>query len=473
MNKKLLIAAMLSGFPLIASAMTQEQANELIAQKNQDISTNYDSSLNSSSASVSNPQGNKNIRSELSALQAEIPALRNKNENYLIKQETAGQISKQEAQPYATWTNQQAHSVPQGNQAIHQAMPVQDQVQQSVNTQFPIPNAKTTLGKLRADASAISRMAQTWQTLTNSAYNYHNLIAYADGTWAGEGPQVSVEYGGVVQCHNPRWDTITQNFVLPGLNLAGDGEVENYAIQAISTHFQAELADYTEALMSAQQHPRLLHRLEKQKGDMLASEKSLSELLSTISNQVQAAIGPQTTLRQLPVHYKVGVGSVASVPEPAQSGYVPGRNDGAPIGWSVYPQLAYQVAEKETVKGKSVTKWVTYYHQLPNMNVCPTGSGGVSVSSMGIMQTAEQAIKDEPSLQGPLSALMNTPSSYQAQPYVSVSMDNLRPFSVSSQFIQVLGWDLWKIGGYMAPVTSSLETFNQQVQQTMQEINAG
>lgn len=450
--------------------MTQAQADQLIAQKNQDISSANAEQLQSTAGTLSTPQGNAQIAAELLTLQSEIPALRHQNEKYLEKEEAKGQITTQQAHPYAVWTRQQAHKVPQGNRAIQQTLPVQQQVQQSVHAQFPIPNAKTVLGKLRADAAAIGLMAQNWQTLTHDAENYKNLMAYADGTWSGEGPQVSVAYGGVVQCHNPRWDEITQGFELPALNLAGDGEMENYAIQAISTHFQAELANYTEALMASHQHPQLLHKLEEQKGAMLASETTLTGLLSTLSHQIQTAIGPNTILKRLPVHYTVGQGAVADVPTPAQSGYVAGPNDAAPIGWAVYPTLAYQVSSTETVKGKTKTTWTTEYHALPDMDVCPSGSGGVGLTGTGIQQTVRQAITDEPALQGTLGAAS---SSYQAQPYVSQSMAHLRPFSTSTQFVDILGWDLWKIGGYMAPVTGSLEPFSQQVQQVMQEINAG
>jgi hypothetical protein len=77
---------------------------------------------------------------------------------------------------------------------------------------------------LGEDAGALNAMAQTWPVLQSAAQSYGQLAPYAAATWAGPGPRKQTLYGYWEQCHNTRWDSVIQNLVTGGLNIAGDAQ---------------------------------------------------------------------------------------------------------------------------------------------------------------------------------------------------------------------------------------------------------
>jgi hypothetical protein len=307
------------------------------------------------------------------------------------------------------------------------------------------------LSALRADASALDAMAHTWPQVQSAAQAYGRLAPYAVATWAGPGPVVTNAMGFREQCHNTRWDQVTQYLVTGALNIGGDGEAEAYAIQAVATDFPEQLSNYLVQLVQSgnAQEEALANRLMAQKGPLLTSLNDLSALLNTTSAQLSNAIGPGTRLQPLPItNWQAGIGDA---PDLSQAQYVAGPADGAPIGWfdGIAPdsQLARLV------------------------DICPTGTGSLPSLSLKapIMQAVAQALSDDPSLGQVVQPLENGSTWAAPSPY-GFGGGLFNP--ARERLVAALATDETGIAGYMAPITAPLEQYDQEVQQVMRIIQA-
>ncbi|MHB1678782.1 MAG: hypothetical protein ACYCSS_14845 [Sulfuriferula sp.] len=304
------------------------------------------------------------------------------------------------------------------------------------------------LSAMQADAQALLAMAGTWPQIQSAAQSYGQLAPYAAATWAGPGPVVTNPMGFREQCHNTRWDQVTQYLVTGALNIGGDGEAEAYAIQAVATDFPSQLSSYLLQLVQSgnSREEALANQLIAQKGPLLSAVNALTGLLNTTSTQLENAIGPNSGLQPLPIsQWEAGIGDA---PNLAQVQYVPGPDDGAPLGWfgGVVPEnpLARLV------------------------DICPTGSGvlpGIPLKAQ-IMQAVQQAVIDEPDLAQEVQPLEN------GSTWTAPGIHGMGNNAIREQLVSALASDETSIAGYMAPITAPLEQYDQDVQQIMSEVNS-
>ncbi|UTV80989.1 hypothetical protein MQE22_13415 [Acidithiobacillus sp. YTS05] len=308
------------------------------------------------------------------------------------------------------------------------------------------------LSAMQADSRALGAMAQIWAQVQSAAQSYGQLAPYAAATWAGLGPVVTNPMGFREQCHNTRWDQVTQYLVTGALNIGGDGEAEAYAIQAVAADFPEQLSDYLVQLVQSG-NPReeaLANQIMAQKGPLLASLNDLSTLLNTTATQLSNAIGPNSSLQPLPItQWEAGIGDA---PNLARAQYVAGPNDGAPIGW--FDGIA---------PDSQITRLV---------DICPTGTGSLPTLPLKapIMQAVQQAISDEPSL-AQVAQPMENGSTWSAPSPYGFGGGTANP--VREDLVAALATDETGIAGYMAPITAPLEQYDQEVQQIMQIIRSG
>jgi hypothetical protein len=268
---------------------------------------------------------------------------------------------------------------------------------------LPASASADPLSAMQADASALDAMARTWPQVQSAAQAYGRLAPYADATWAGPGPVVTNAMGFREQCHNTRWDQVTQ-----------------YLVQLVQSGNAQEEA--------------LANRLMAQKGPLLASLNDLSALLNTTSAQLSDAIGPGTRLQPLPItNWQAGIGDA---PDLAQAQYVPGPADGAPIGWFDGIAPDSQLARL--------------------MDICPTGTGSLPSLPLKapIMQAVAQALSDEPSLGQVVQPLENGSTWAAPRPY-GFGGGFINP--ARERLVAALATDETGIAGYMAPITAPLE----------------
>ncbi|MBU2818053.1 hypothetical protein HF282_11275, partial [Acidithiobacillus ferrooxidans] len=247
---------------------------------------------------------------------------------------------------------------------------------------FPGIASATPLSQMQADAAAIQQIGATWSQIQSASRNYAALAPFAAQEWAGQGPTVVVPLGGVEQCHNTHWDSVTQGLVTGGMNLAGDAEAEAYALQTVTMDFQQQLANYM-VQQTQLGNSAAVNRLTALNGPLTQSMRTLSGLLDTAGNQVAAAMGPSTAMHPLPITvWQAGIGNV---PNLAAVQYLAGPNDGAPIGWSVMPLSA-------------IARLV---------DVCPTGTGSIPMLPLAapVLSAAQQAMVDAPDLASALQPL--------------------------------------------------------------------
>lgn len=305
---------------------------------------------------------------------------------------------------------------------------------------------------LDEDASALNVMAQTWPVLQSAAQSYGQLAPYAAATWAGPGPRKQTLYGYWEQCHNTRWDSVTQNLVTGGLNIAGDAEAEAYAIQAVATDYPQQLSEYLVQLVQSgnPQGNALANQIMAQKGPLLSALNSLTTLLNTTGEQLGNAMGPNSTLQPLPIsNWQAGIGDA---PNLAAVQYIPGPNNGAPIGWASF------------VPANSI------YARL--QDICPTGTASLPMIPLKgqVMQAANQAIADEPDLAQMVQPLEN--GSTWTAPAILYGFSGFAGNQKRQQLVAALASDETGIAGYMAPITQSLLQYNQEVQVIQKEIAA-
>lgn len=314
---------------------------------------------------------------------------------------------------------------------------------------LPTPPAQLT-----QDAQALSAMANTWPVLQSAAQSYGQLAPYATAEWAGPGPVVTNSMNFREQCHNSRWDSLTQNLVTGGLNIGGDAEAEAYAIQAVAVDYPQQLSNYLLQLVQSgnPQASALANQLMAQKGPLLASLNSLTTLLNTTSQQLENAIGPNSTLAPLPIsNWQAGIGDA---PDLEESHYLKGPNDGAPIGWfgGLIPDspIAHLA------------------------DICPTGTASLPMLALQsqVLQAAQQAVQDEPALGQEVQPLENgstwtVPGPFGAGGAIGLGIPTN---STRQQLVSALATDENGIAGYMEPISASLAQYNQDVQQIQQEI---
>ena len=302
------------------------------------------------------------------------------------------------------------------------------------------------LSQMRADASAITQMSATWAQLQSTAHQYARLAPYAVREWAGQGPVVFTPFGGEEQCHNTRYDTVTSGLITGGLNIFGDAEAEAYAIQTVTVDFQQELADY-EVQQEQAGNTALANKLDQQNGPLQQSLTALMGLLTTTGNQVSAALSPGTALHPLPIqNWQAGMGNV---PNLAAVQYTPGPNDGAPVGWFLMPTMGMATL----------------------VDKCPTGTGLVPMLPLDapVMADVDQMLADAPSMAVAVQPVEGG-SSYTLGGS-GLPLGGVNPeYALRMSLVSALAADMGPLSGYMAPISSPLSLYQQQVQQIMREV---
>ncbi|MHB8249606.1 MAG: hypothetical protein ACYDCX_12085 [Acidithiobacillus sp.] len=307
----------------------------------------------------------------------------------------------------------------------------------------------TPLSQMQADAAAIQQMGATWSQIQSASQNYAALAPFAAQEWAGQGPTVVAPLGGVEQCHNTHWDTVTGGLVAGGMNIVGDAEAESYAMQTLTVDFQAQLGNYMVQQDQAG-NSAVVNRLAALNGPLMQSMHTLSGLLDLAGNQVAAALGPSTALHPLPItDWLPGIGNV---PDLAQTQYVAGPNDGAPIGWATVPLSA----------------------MARLVDVCPTGTGSIPMLPVAapVLQATQQAVADAPEL-GPSLQPLESGSSYTIPGGLAGGTLPVLGgyYQTRMSLVSALASDMRPLAGYMAPIDQPLSLYQQQVQQIMSEVN--
>jgi len=303
------------------------------------------------------------------------------------------------------------------------------------------------LAAMQRDAQAIQTIQQSWGQLQAAAAAYGQLQNFANATWAGQGPVVRTEWGGVELCHNTRWDNLTFPMITGGFNIAGDAEALVYALQIVTVDFQQQYGDYLTDVVAAQspQASVLTQNLQVLK----ASSQNLGNLLTTTGNQINAAMGPNTSLHPLPIsNWQAGIGDA---PDLAAARYIPGPNTGAPIGWTVPPTspLARLV------------------------DVCPTGTASIPTLKLQgpVLSVAHLTISEAPAMASQLQPLMG--GSHWSLPTNALGdlagLVNSGWYNQRISLVGSLGSDLAQIARIMAPIDQPLASYNQNVQQMLQE----
>ncbi len=303
------------------------------------------------------------------------------------------------------------------------------------------------MSQMQADATAIARMSSTWSQLESTAQTYSSLAPYAAQEWAGQGPTVTTPFGGVEQCHNTRYDTVTSGLITGGLNIFGDAEAEAYAIQTVTVDFQQQLADY-EVQQEQAGNSAVANALDAKNGPLSTSLNTLMALLNTTGNQVAAALSPGTALQPLPIsHWQAGIGDV---PNLAAVQYTPGPDDGAPVGWFLMPTMGMATL----------------------VDKCPTGTGAVPMLPLDapVMADVNQMLSDAPSMAVAVQPVEGG-SSYTLGGGGLTIIGGVNPeYALRMHLVSAASADMGPLSGYMAPISSPLSLYQQQVQQIMSEV---
>ena len=307
---------------------------------------------------------------------------------------------------------------------------------------------QTDLAAMQTDAQAIQQVAATWPEIQSAAANYGALALYAAQPWAGQGPIIDTPLGGRELCHNTRWDQLTSGLVTGGLNITGDAAVEAYAMQTVATDFQQRYAQLM--IDEVRAHATNVQQLMRTEAQTKATLNDLVNLLNTTSQQLQTAMGPGTTLQQMPFsNWQAGIGDV---PDLAQAQYMAGPNDGAPIGWYVQPT--------DNALARLIDQ-------------CPTGAGTLPMVPLAasVQSAANVSVQDEPELQQAMAPFEHGSSYSIPAGGLAAGLLNLPDYTVRMRIVGILAADMPAIAGYMQPVTPELQAFNAQVQSTMSEVN--
>ncbi|MHB8322748.1 hypothetical protein HF292_001030 [Acidithiobacillus ferruginosus] len=300
------------------------------------------------------------------------------------------------------------------------------------------------LQAVQADNAQIQRLASDWGSVQQQSANYARLASYA--SLSGIGPRVQTPFG-IEQCHNVRWDDQIRQLITGGLNLAGDAEAETYAMQAIDTQIVQDVAD----LMNAQAGQVLrtasapnLATVQAESKQVESAASALDSLLNGVGQQIAAAFGPNSTFQSLPLAGNSHPG-IGSYPNLSAVQWIPGPDDGAPIGWyieysgAVFPRLEDR---------------------------CPTGSANIpEIPASTILASAQQAVTDEPALAPLLSSLEGgsvwslAGGSLAGGGLAAVGSLTGGQYTERMQLVKALGYDLNQVSNYMVPINGNVANF--------------
>jgi hypothetical protein len=306
------------------------------------------------------------------------------------------------------------------------------------------------LQAVQADNAQIQTLAMDWVSVQQQSANYARIGSYA--SLSGIGPRVQTPFG-IEQCHNVRWDNQIQQLVTGGLNLAGDADAEVYAMQAIDTQIVQDVAD----LMNAQASQSMqtltapnLATVQTETTQVQSAADALDSLLNGVGQQIAAAFGPNSTLQPLPLNnWQVGIGSY---PNLSAVQWIPGPDDGAPIGW--YIENANDINP-----------------QLEDL--CPTGSANIpEISASTILTSAQQAVTDEPALAPLLSSLEGgSVWSLAGGSLAGVSSFMGGQYAERTRLVQALGYDMNQVSNYMVPINGDVANFAAQANTLTQSLS--
>jgi len=195
----------------------------------------------------------------------------------------------------------------------------------------------------------------------------------------------------------------------------------------------------------------IVNAIMAQKGPLLQSLNTLTSLLNTTANQLSNAMGPSTNLQPLPIsNWQAGIGDA---PDLARARYIPGPNDGAPIGW-------YSFAAPSSI-------WVRLE------NICPTGTASLPTLPLKaqVEQAVQQALVDEPSL-GQVVQPLESGSTWTA-PAIFYGFGGVAINPARERLVAALAADETGIAGYMAPISGPLSQYNGEVQRILQKVASG
>lgn len=301
---------------------------------------------------------------------------------------------------------------------------------------------------MRTDAQAIQQMTTTWPEIQAAAQSYGALAPYAAQEWAGQGPIIVTPLGGQELCHNTHWDQVTSGLVTGGLNITGDAAVEAYALQTIAIDFQQQYANLM--IAEVQAHASNVQQLTQTEAQTKATLNNLMNLLTVTGQQIQAAMGPGTTLRQIPfTNWQAGIGDV---PNLAEAQYTAGPNDGAPIGWYTQPT--------DNALARLIDR-------------CPTGSGSLPMIPLAasVQGAANVSVQDEPDVQQAIAPFEQGSSYVLPSSGFASGLLRLPNYPVRMQIVSILAADMPAIAAYMQPISPALQAFNTTVQSTMGEVD--
>ncbi|MCY0872560.1 MAG: hypothetical protein OWQ56_07665 [Acidithiobacillus caldus] len=305
---------------------------------------------------------------------------------------------------------------------------------------------------VQADNAQIQRLASDWGNVQQQAANYARLASYA--SLSGIGPRVQTPFG-IEQCHNVRWDDQIRQLITGGLNLAGDAEAEAYAMQAIDTQIVQDVADLMnaragQALREPSSAPSLA-TVQAESKRVESAADALNTLLNGVGQQIAAALGPSSTLQPLPLanDWHVGIGSY---PNLSAVRWIPGPDDGAPIGWYLeYPDNPLARLE----------------------DLCPTGSASIpEFPASTILTSARQAVTDEPAL-GPLLSSLEGGSVWSlAGGGLAADGPSMGwQYAERTRLVQALGYDMGQISNYMVPINGDVANFAAQANALVQSLS--
>jgi hypothetical protein len=302
------------------------------------------------------------------------------------------------------------------------------------------------LQAVQADNAQIQTLARDWESVQQQAANYARLASYA--SLSGIGPRVQTPFG-IEQCHNVRWDNQIQQLVTGGLNLAGDAEAEAYAMQAIDTQIVQDVA----SLMNAQAIQSMqtstapnLATVQTETTQVQSAADALDSLLNGVGQQIAAAFGPNSTFRSLPLAGNSYPG-IGSYPNLSMVQWIPGPDDGAPIGW-----------------------YLLYPNRLDPrlLDRCPTGSANIpEIPASTILSSAQQAVTDEPALAPLLSGLEGG----SVWSLAAVGPFGGGQYAERTHLVQALGYDLGQVSNYMVPINGDVAHFAAQANTLTQSLS--
>jgi len=307
------------------------------------------------------------------------------------------------------------------------------------------------LQAVQSDNAQIQALASDWGSVQQQSANYARLASYA--SLSGIGPRVQTPFG-IEQCHNVRWNDEIQQLITGGLNLAGDAEAEAYAMQAIDTQLVQDVANLmnAQAGQAVQTHTApSLSAVQRESTQVQSASDALNNLLNGLGQQIATAFGPNSTFRSLPLAGNSYPG-IGSYPNLSAVRWIPGPDDGAPIGW-----------------------YLRYSNDLfPRLlDRCPTGSANIpEIPASTILTSAQQAVTDEPALAPLLSSLEGgSVWSLAGGSLAAVGPFGGGQYAERTQLVRALGYDMAQVSNYMVPINGDVANFAAQANTLTQSLS--